>query len=266
MAAPSPRARPYLVALGLVLLVTAATVRLAHAQGVVEGIRRGIRSQAAFTQGRALYEARDYERARERLVEALALDPDHDEARAFLGWVEYQLGEYRAAIITFKTAIQRQPTWDGLYNGLGWSRLRLKRYHLATEAFQGALDRNSDYVDATIGLGTAQFELGRYDLALPHLEAAVRRLEPLVGSDPAELPEVRSKTAWCLYYLGRYREAVTLFGRAIRATPDWHGLYNGLGWCYLKLGQKAEARAAFQRALGLKPDYEDAREGLRQAS
>jgi hypothetical protein len=45
----------------------------------------------------------------------------HDEAQALLGWSEYSLGEYRAAIISFKTALRRQPTWEGLYDGLGWS-------------------------------------------------------------------------------------------------------------------------------------------------
>jgi tetratricopeptide (TPR) repeat protein len=216
--------------------------------------------------GKAFYDSRDYERARQRLTEAVALDANHDEARALLGWTEYQLGEYRAAIITFKTALQRQPSWEGLHNGMGWSRLRLKRYHLATEAFRSALERNPEYVDALIGLGTAQFELGRYDAALPPLETAQRRLEPLVGSDPAELPEVRAKVAWSLFYLGRHEDALRVFERALRARPDWYGLHNGVGWCYLKLGQKPAAREAFQRALGLKPDYEDAREGLRQAS
>ncbi|MBI3457671.1 MAG: tetratricopeptide repeat protein [Candidatus Rokubacteria bacterium] len=237
-----------------------------EAQSVFEGFRRSVRAQDAFARGKVLYEARDYEGARERLGEALTLDPNHDEARALLGWSQYFLGEYRAAIITFKAAIQREPAWEGHYSGLGWSRLRLKRYHLATEAFRAALDHNPDYVDAMIGLGTSQFELGRYEAALAPLQTALRRLEPLVGREPAELPEVRAKVAWTLYYLGRYREALALFERGVRATPDWHGLYNGLGWCYLKLGQKPEARAAFQRALTLKPGYEDALEGLRQAS
>jgi len=235
------------------------------AQSTLGDFRRSVRAQAVYVRAKASHEARDWEGARERLVEALALDPTHDEARALLGWTEYALGEYRAAIITFKTAIQRQPTWPGLYAGLGWSRLGLKRYHLAIEAFRGALDRDADYVDAMRGLGTAQFELGRYEEALPPLETALRRLEPLLGAEPPEVAGIRAKVAWTLYYLGRYRDALALFEKGTRATPDWYGLYNGVGWCQLKLGQKAEARAAFRRALSLKPDYQDALEGLRQA-
>jgi tetratricopeptide (TPR) repeat protein len=243
-----------------------SAMRGIDAQGLFEGFRRGVQAQAAFHRAKALYDARDYQGARDRLAEALSLDPDHDEGRALLGWSQYFLGEYRAAIITFKTALKRQPDWDGLYDGIGWSRLRLGRYHLATEAFRAALEKNPESEDARIGLGSAQFELGAYETALPPLETALKRLEPLAGPEPPEVPGVRAKVAWSLYYLGRYRDALAQFQKGIRRQPHMHGLYNGAGWCYLKLGQKAEARTAFERALALKPGYEDAREGLRQTA
>ena len=252
--------------LGVLVAAVVLSPSTGWGQGVLDGFRRGMRSQSAFVRGKALYEAADYERARERLLETLTIETSHDEARALLGWSQYFLGEYRAAILTFKVGIRRQPDWEGLYNGLGWSRFRLRRYHLATEAFRAALDRNPDFVDAMIGLGSAQFELGRYDEALPQFQTAARRLEPVLGEPPSELAGVRAKLAWTLYYLGRYQQALDLFERTLRTRPDWHGLHDGLGWCHLKLGHKAEARAAFQRALAIRPDYDDALEGLRQAS
>jgi tetratricopeptide (TPR) repeat protein len=252
--------------LGVLMAVVTLTPPPAAGQGFVEDLRRGIRSQAAFVRGKAFYDAGDYERARERFLEAVSLDGTHDEARALLGWSQHHLREYRAAIISFKAAIRRQPNWEGLHDGLGWSRFHLKRYHLAVEAFRAALDLNPDYTDARIGLGSALFELSRYDDALASLQAAARQLEPLVGAQPRELANLHAKIAWSLYYLNRYQQALQLFERALRSRPDWHGLHNGIGWCLLKLGQKAEARAAFQRALDLKPDYADALEGLRQAS
>jgi tetratricopeptide (TPR) repeat protein len=233
-------------------------------QGLVEGLRRGVRSQAAFVRGKAFYDAGDYERARERFLEAVSLDGNHDEARALLAWSQHFLGEYRAASINFKAAIRRQPGWDGLHDGLGWSRFHLKRHHLAAEAFRTALDLNPDHTDARIGLGSALFELSRYDEALVNLQRAAGQLEPLVGAKPPALANVHAKIAWSLYYLGRHQQALQFFERALRSRPDWSGLHNGIGWCNLKLGQKAEARFAFQRALELKPDYDDALEGLRQ--
>jgi tetratricopeptide (TPR) repeat protein len=252
--------------LGVLTVVVTLALSPVAGQQFVDDLRRGIRSQAAFVQGKALYDAGDYERARERFLEAVTLDPKHDEARALLGWSQHFLGEYRAAIISFKAALRRQPGWEGLHNGMGWSRLHLKRYHLATEAFRTALDLNPDYTDARIGLGSALFELSRYDEALASLQVAARQLEPLVGSAPRDSASVHAKIAWSLHYLNRHQQALQAFERALRARPDWHGLHNGIGWCHLKLGQKAEARAAFQRALDLRPDYADALEGLRQAS
>jgi tetratricopeptide (TPR) repeat protein len=252
--------------LGVLTVVVTLALSPVAGQQFVDDLRRGIRSQAAFVQGKALYDAGDYERARERFLEAVTLDPKHDEARALLGWSQHFLGEYRAAIISFKAALRRQPGWEGLHNGMGWSRVHLKRYHLAAEAFRTALDLNPDYTDARIGLGSALFELSRYDEALASLQAAARQIEPLIGAPPRDVASVHAKIAWSLHYLNRHQQALQYFERALRSRPDWHGLHNGVGWCHLKLGQKAEARAAFQRALELKPDYADAVEGLRQAS
>ena len=112
-----PRPLGALALLGLALALSAGSV---EGQGPLEGLRRGMRSQAAFTKGQALYERRDYRGAHEQLVTAVTLDPTHDEALALLGWCQYFLGEYRAAGITFKAALRRQPSWRPLH--VGWRR------------------------------------------------------------------------------------------------------------------------------------------------
>ena len=228
-------------------------------------LRLGMQAQSSFVRGRALLEARKYREARDQLAEATALAPDHDEARALLGWSQYFVGEPQDAIITFKSALRRQPTWEGLYDGLGWSRLRLGRYHLASMAFRQALDRNPEYVDALNGLGSALFELGQYDAALPLLEMALSGTRRLIAQDPPETTPLRHKVAWSLYYVGRYREALAMFIRGNLAAPASHQFLVGMGWCYVQLGQKDDARAAFQRALQLRPTDEAAREGFRRS-
>jgi tetratricopeptide (TPR) repeat protein len=258
---PGPVVGTALVVALLLLVLPGA----APGQGPLGGLRRGIQSQSLLRQGRVLYDAGDYAAARGRLLDAVALDDTNDEARALLGWSQYHTGEYRAAIITFKTGLRHQPSWEGLYDGLGWSRLRLARYHLAIEAFQSALDLSPDHGDALIGLGTALFELGRYEAAIPPLDRALRGMATVVGRETRDAPAARARLAWSLYYTGRHVEALGAFERALRAAPQGAGLYNGLGWCHLRLGDRERARAAFERALVLQPGYEDAAEGLRQA-
>jgi len=241
------------------------SVVLTSSPGIFQGFRRSVQSEANFARGNELLEARKYKEARESFAEATALYPEHDQARALLGWSEYFLGDYRGAVVTFKTALRRQPTWEGLYNGLGWSRLRAGRYQLAAAAFRSALARNPDYVDASNGLGTALFERGDYAAALPPLEKALSGSRRLIGAEPPEVTTLRGKAAWSLYYLERHREALAMFIRASLAAPDSYQYQVGMGWCYLKLGQKDDARAAFQRAMKLGPSDEAVLEGLRRA-
>jgi tetratricopeptide (TPR) repeat protein len=243
---------------------TVSAVR-APSTGTVQSVRRRLLAQASFARGNALLEGRRYQEARNQFAEAVALDPEHDEARSLLAWSDYFLGDFRRAIFTFKTTLRRQPTWAGLYNGLGWSRLRVGRYQLAADAFGSALDRNPDYVDALHGLGSAMFQRGDYDLAISPLEKALYRSQGFVGPEPPEVTTMRGKLAWSLYYLERDREALAMFIRASLAAPDSHQLQVGMGWCYLRLGQKDDARAAFQRAAKLGSDDETVREGLRLA-
>ena len=257
--------RPSPAGAALVALLLLVLPAMAPAQGTLGGLRRGMQSQSLLRQGRVFYEAQDYASARDRLLQAVALDETNDDARALLGWSHYHLGEFRAAAIIFKDALRRQPSWDGLYDGLGWARVRLGRYHLAIEAFQSALDISPDHGDALIGLGTALFELGRYEAAIRPLDRALRGMSTVVGREIHDAAPARARLAWSLYYVGRHEEALEAFERALRAAPNGAGLYNGLGWCHLRLGDRQRARAAFERALALQPGYEDAVEGLRQS-
>ena len=243
-----------------------AVVLTSGSSGFFQGVRRNMQAESAFARGTNLMEERKYQEARDQFAEAVTVYPEHDQARAMLGWSEYFLGDFRGATVAFKTTLRRQPTWEGLYNGLGWSRLRLGRYQLAASAFQSALNKNPDYIDALNGLGSAQFERGNYEVALGPLEKALEGSRRALSAEPPEVTTLRGKVAWSLYYLERYREALAMFIRASLAAPDSHQYQVGMGWSYLKLGQKDDARAAFQRAQKLGPTDDVVREGLRRAN
>jgi tetratricopeptide (TPR) repeat protein len=232
----------------------------------VERIRQKLQARAAFTHGKGRYEARDLAGARPHLEQAVRLDPEHDEARALLAWLEYFTGRPEAAIVTFKTALRRQPTWEGLYSGLGWSRLRLDRPHLARDAFRAALDANPEYTDALAGWGLALFELGDYVAALPALSQAASTLEGVLGREAPEIVELREAMAWSLYRTGRYAEAAVELEGMVQARPAAPSLQAALGWSYLKAGRRGAAQAAFQRALELAPGSPDLARGLALAS
>lgn len=233
---------------------------------VSEKFEKGRRAQISYNEGLELYQAKNSAGAIPHLERALALQPDFDDAEAYLAWSYYHIGNYPQATRHFLQGISRQPRWEGLHNGLGWSRYRVGRYRLAIEAFQQALDLDPRYREAAVGRAYSLFELGRYAEALPHLERLTREGEGHALQSPAQdVEEVRSQFAWALYYVGQYGRAREEFTKGIAARPNWYGLHNGLGWTFLKLGDRERGRASFQRALQLKSDFADARAGLAQA-
>ena len=149
--------------------------------GLWAGFVKRVHAHRAYLRGKELYTERQFAEAREPLAEAVALDGDHDDARALLGWTEYALGNYRAAIVDFERVLRREPSWEGPYDGLGWSRLGLGRFVLAADAFRAALDRDPGYTDAAIGLRRGEFERSRYQAALARLTPALRELQSRKG-------------------------------------------------------------------------------------
>jgi tetratricopeptide (TPR) repeat protein len=254
--------------IGLVISLGLVLVGCAETRSEIKTVfREGRIAQQSYDAGKAKYDAGDYARAIPQFQRTLSLDPKYDDAEIYLGWSYYQLGKYPDAARHFRQVVARQPRWEGAWNGLGWSQYRAVQYQQALDAFQEAVSLDPVYRDAAIGLAYSLFELGRYRDALPHLHRLTREAEGRVfGQRVADLEEVRSRYAWCLYYVGQHEKARAEFVKGLQARPNWHGLHSGLGWTYLKLGDRAKARESFQRALRLAPDYADARTGLAEAN
>ncbi len=226
-------------------------------------LRTENQAQSEYDDGLNRYNAKEYASAVPLFERALAVKPDHDDARAYLAWSHYYLGSYPEAERQFQQALVRQPGWSGLHDGLGWSRYRMGSYSPALESFRQALAGDRHMRDASVGYAYSLFELGRYAEAMPHLERLVREGEPSSKRSAAsDIDETRSRYAWVLFYLGDYNRAREQFIKGISARPEWAGLQNGLGWSSLRLGDKAQAQRAFKRALELSPGLADAKTGL----
>lgn len=242
-----------------------AWLLLGGCAGTLTRIQDGIQAQRAYDAGLERYQANDYAGAITRFQQAVALDPQLDDAEAQLAWSYYHSDQYVPATRHFRQAALRQPQWPGLYDGLGWSRYRLQRYQLALEAFQQAVTLEPSYRDAAVGRAYSLFALERYQEALPRLERLTREGEGSgLRSASSDLEQVRSRYAWTLFYLGHYEKARDEFAKGVAARPDWAGLHNGLGWTLLNLNDVQRATQHFENALRLQPDLTDAKEGLTQ--
>jgi protein O-GlcNAc transferase len=250
----------------VLLLGVQLLLLLAGCSSTLAQLQQGYQTQQIYARGLEQYRAKAYREAIPLFRQALTLQPDFDDAEAYLAWSYYFTGEYIQATKHFRLVLARQPKWEGLYDGLGWSRYQVKRYYLALDAFRQALALDPQYRDAEVGFAYTLFELGRYAEALPQLERLTREGEGTAFRRPTDdLEQVRSRYAWSLFYLGDYARARDQFTRGLAVRPNWYGLSNGLGWTYLRLGDRARAQEQFRRALRLKPDLVDARDGLAMA-
>lgn len=104
--------------------------------------------------------------------------------------------------------------------------------------------------------GLREFQRGNYREAARQLEAALRAAEPL-GEADARFAAVMGSLARVYFFQGRYREAESLYRRALAANekslapddPDLAASLASLAEVYRFLGRTAEAEPLYRRAL-----------------
>ena len=94
----------------------------------------------------------------------------------------------------------------------------------------------------------------RYEVALVELDALAA--EDVDFRDREAVDHFRG---WCLFYLGRPREAEVAFARHLALQPDVADSEFGRGRALLELGRPAPAIVAFDRALALEAELPDRR-------
>ncbi|PPT07345.1 tetratricopeptide TPR_2 [Geitlerinema sp. FC II] len=135
------------------------------------------------------------------------------------------LGEYEAAIDSYRRALDIAPDYSLAWVNLCADRISLGRYFEATEACQNALDGDGRWG-----------ELGE-DFAWYNLGVARERLE-------------------------RYGDAQEAYLRALEFDSDNAAAWNGLGYALERLGRYEEALNAYQRAVSLAPNITLYRDNL----
>jgi tetratricopeptide (TPR) repeat protein len=151
-------------------------------------------------------------------------DPQSDrfgaEENLKTGWLEYNNGNYSAALLSFERAISLDDSLADAHNGLGYGllsssssstfnpQLTLK----ALSAFQEAIRRDETNADAWVGLANALF-LRRTDAS--DFKTAVQAIDKALELDSAFLyrhdytskADIHALKAACLYYAGDVKSA-----------------------------------------------------------
>jgi Flp pilus assembly protein TadD len=145
--------------------------------------------------------------------QALALAPDHADARYNLGVALRDQGRWAEAEAAFRAALQVRPDHAESCNNLGQALLAQKDVEAAARYFRRALELKPDHGRALNNLGAALIELGQLDEAIDSFRQAI-------ALNRAHA-KAHNNLGVALQYQGALPDAVRAFADAVRADPAY---------------------------------------------
>jgi tetratricopeptide (TPR) repeat protein len=212
-----------------------------------------------------------FDDAENLLRRCLELDPHASAAHFALGSVLARQQHVEAAAEAFRAAHDADPSNAYALVNLGAMLVQLGRRERAMEALEAALRIDPRNPDAALNLALLKSEAGQHEAALelasraagargqPHLRAmegtialragaterALQAFQAVLAAQPDDF-DARVNTGSCLADLGRTREAVPHFERALQLQP-----HSASVWCNLALArlESGQPLAAFEDAV-----------------
>ncbi len=185
----------------------------------------------------------DEDRLDDALAEAerwCAEAPSSAEARALVGIVRGQKGDFDGALVALGDALALDP-------GLVPAKLERARILFEQERFEDVLDalEGEASVEALYLVTSALFELGEHEEAESVIAAAIA---------VEELPELRQLEALLRLERADAEGALGLALRAVELDAELAEGHHAVALAYTQLGRVADADAAFARAAELAPE------------
>jgi Tfp pilus assembly protein PilF len=128
--------------------------------------------------GMALLRLRDPRAAEAAVRRAIALNPQHVDARTFLAWIELEVrGDVDAAISEYQKIIELHPELPDAYSNLAVAQKRKGELDRAVANLNRALERKPDFASALTTRGGILAEQDKWAEARRDFEAALK-LDP----------------------------------------------------------------------------------------
>lgn len=201
-------------------------------------------------QAKEIHARGDLATAEELYRRILGRAPQDPDAHHLLGVIQYQRGEYAAALASISRADQLRPDHPATLNNLAGVLRELGRGEEALRLLTRAITLQPDLAEAHTNLGTVCSRLGRPVEA----EAAYQRALTLNPRDSKALTNLGNLAL----HKGEYSAALAWYGRALALVPDSPFTQYNLGCALLKMGRLAEAEAALGQSLKADPSMVDA--------
>ena len=176
----------------------------------------------------------------------------------------FEQGEWDEALACLQPLVQSWPhRYPDVYNKIGLIYHEKGEPERAVVYLEKALSINPLYTEAALNLVITYNELGRYEEAQACFQRIARAVRRKSGfRDPyidGRLANEHARLADQYYDLGRYKEAILEYRRALALRPRFPDILMRLGMAYRELGQFAQAVRALEKALKINPAYTAAR-------
>ncbi len=159
----------------------------------------------------ALLRLRDPQAAEVNIRQALALKPDHVEARTLLAWIELEIrGDFASAIKEYAEVVRLRPNLAEAYNNLGVAQKRKGDLDNAAASFSRALALKPDHSAALSNRGWVFAEQNKWAEARRDFEHALK-VDP---ADDGALYGLSQALREARDYAGAQKALATLVSRS----------------------------------------------------
>ncbi|UCE90829.1 MAG: tetratricopeptide repeat protein [Methanobacteriota archaeon] len=243
---------------------------------------RGPKIGDLFTRANKAYDSGDYEAALRLLSDALAIDPENVVALNNKGAALDALGKHDLAESCYRRALALDDGYELAWHNLGNCLFAQEEYGGAAKAYARASALNPERAENFIGIAESHAELGETRRA----SAAIAKIPPkeddshlLTQADLYLSVQLGDKAMRCceqyvschpddvaghvhlggvLQEIGRYKDAIPSFERALKLSPDDAQIWNNFGYTCFCAGKTERALAAFDKSIEIDPSYKHA--------
>lgn len=201
---------------------------------------------ALMSYGDALFQAEQFQFARDTYQRALELAPTYAPLRNNLGNVCKNLGQLREAEVHYQAAVDQQPDFYQASFNLAVLLRETDRPVAAESALRQALAIAPDFPHALIELGTLLKDKGELSEAATLLESGAR-LSP-------QTPQAHINLGATYVAMGRFSDAERVLRQATVDFPSLPGAHANLGEALYALKQFGDAKLFLSKAVELLPE------------
>jgi len=222
---------------------------------------------AHYNIGAILLKKGDLNGARSAFSKALELKPDHRDALVNLGVVLKRTKDYAGAIKHYREALKKVPRDPLIMNNLIVAYRLNKQYAEAEKTGHHLLARAPSNVEAYKNMTLIYYDQGKYEMAELLCINAGKMLEKQREKDKSvkDDPGIFTNLGMIYMKMGKVREALTQFGKALQVDPDSRDALINTGAIAHRYRDYARAIASYDRVLKLQPGNPIALKGMAYA-